>query len=238
MMHCLDCGSERIGDQCPVCGLTSAAAELLFRRRLLWQTAIFLIGSLLFPYVSQIYPPLDLDGMLVFFGLVFFVALALAVFLDRQAHARKDVVVLKHLFMGFLPVPFIFSLALFLNGRLDSPKNVSYHETTVEGRYLMRGVVRGTRRLFVYSWREGRKYERLAVDSDDFDRFHVGDKVNVGEEPGALGIPWFYGVYRAGQSHVALPPDTHMDAGKPNSTPPNPTPPNPTPNNVPHAPPQ
>jgi len=46
-----------------------AAAELVFRRRLLLQMAIFLSGSLLFPYVSQIYAPLDLDAMLVFFGL-------------------------------------------------------------------------------------------------------------------------------------------------------------------------
>jgi hypothetical protein len=227
MMHCLDCGSERLGDQCPVCGLTAAAAELVFRRRLLWQMALFLVGSLLFPYLSQVYPPLDLDGMLVFFGLVFFLALALAIFLDRQARARKDVNFLKHLFTGFLPVPFIFSLVLLLNGKLDSPRNVSYHATTVEGRYLMRGVVRGTRRLVVFSWREGRKYERLAVDSDDYDRFQVGDNVNVGEEPGALGIPWFYGVYRAGQSHVALPPETHMRADKPN----------PSPNDAPHAPP-
>ncbi len=223
MTRCLDCGSQRTGDQCPVCGLTSAAAELVFRRRLLYQMAIFLAGSLLFPYLSQVYPPLDLDGMLVFFGLVFFLALAVAVYLDRQAHAHKDIEVLKHLFTGFLPIPFIFSAVLFLNGRLDSPKNVTYHETTVEGRYLMRGMVRGTRRLFVYSWREGRRYERLAVDSDDFDRFHEGDKINVGEEPGALGIPWFYGVYRAGQTRVLAPTDAHMQADKPKETPQSPT---------------
>lgn len=219
MMHCLDCGSERTGDQCPVCGLTSAAAELVFRRRLLWQTAIFLVGSLLFPYLSQVYPPLDLDGMLVFFGLVFFLALALAVFLDRQARARKDILILRHLFTGLLPIPFLLSLALLLNGRLDSPKNIQYHATTVRDRYLMRGVVRGTRRLYVNSWREDRKYERLAVDSDDYDRFQVGDRVNVAEQPGALGIPWFYGVYRAGQTRILLPSETGVGADKPKSPP-------------------
>jgi hypothetical protein len=215
MTRCLDCGSTRTSDQCPNCGLTSAAAELVFRRRLLRQMAVFLAGSLLFPYLSQVYPPLDLDAMLVFYGLVFFAALTLAIFLDRQARARKDIEILRHLFTGLLPIPFLLSAALFLNGKLDSPKNVTYHETTVEGRYLMRGIVRGTRRIFVYSWREGRKYERLAVDSDDYDRFHEGDRINVGEEPGALGIPWFYGVYRAGQSHVPLPAETHMNSGKP-----------------------
>jgi len=222
MTRCLDCGSERTADQCPVCGLTSAAAELVFRRRLLLQMAIFLAGSLLFPYISQIYPPLDLDAMLVFFGVVFFIALALAVFLDRQARARKDIEVVKHLFSGLIPIPFILSAALFLNGRLDSPNYVTYHATAVEGRYLMKGIVRGTRRLFVYSWREGRKYERLAVDSDDFDRFHEGDKINVGAEPGALGIPWFYGVYRAGHTQTYPPPDARMEAEKPRPAPPAP----------------
>lgn len=196
MTRCLDCGAERISDQCPVCGLTSAAAELVFRRRLLLQTAIFLAGSLLVPYVSQIYAPLDLDAMLVFFGLVFFLALTLAVFLERRAHARQEIEVLKHLFTGLIPIPFILLTALYLNGRLDSPKNVTYHAASVYGRYQMKGVVRGTRRLFVPSWRAGRRFERLAVDSDDFDRFRDGDKIVVGVEPGALGIPWFYGVYR------------------------------------------
>lgn len=220
MTRCLDCGSERTSDQCPVCGLTSAAAEVLFRRRLLRQTAVFLAGSLLFPYISQVYPPLDLDAMLVFFGLVFFFALTVAVFLDRRAHARKDIETLKHLFTGVIPIPFILSAALFLNGKLDSPSNVTYHETTVEGRYLMRGVVRGSRRLFVYSWRKGRKYERLAVDFDDYDRFHEGDKINVGVEPGALGIPWFYGVYRADSPEHLPPAETHISGDKLKGEPP------------------
>ena len=215
MTRCLDCGSPRTSDQCPNCGLTSAAAELVFRRRLLRQMATFLAGSLLFPYLSQVYPPLDLDAMLVFYGLVFFAALTLAIFLDRQARARKDIEFLRHLFTGLLPIPFLLSAALFINGKFDSPSKVEYHQTTVEGRYLMKGIVRGTRRLFVYSWREGRRYERLAVDSDDYDRFHEGDRINVGDEPGALGIPWFYGVYRVGQTHVPMPPETHLKPAKP-----------------------
>ncbi len=192
----MDCGAPRTSDQCSACGLTSAAAELVFRRRLLLQTAVFLTGSLLFPYVSQIYAPLDLDAMLVFFGVVFFLGLAVAVFLDRRAHAHQEIEVLKHLYTGLLPIPFILATVLFLNGRLDSSKDISYHPATVVGRYQMKGVVRGTRRLFVHSWREGRRLEELAVDSDDFDRFREGDKIVVATEPGALGIPWFYGVYR------------------------------------------
>jgi hypothetical protein len=196
MTHCLDCGSERSSDQCPVCGLTSAAAELVFRRRLIGQMTLFLLGSLLFPYISSVYPPLDLDAMLVFFGVVFFAGLALVIILENRARARKEIEVLRHLFTGLIPVPFILSAALFLNGRLDSPQNVKYHQGVVDSRYQMKGIVRGTRRLFVPSWRPGRRVERLAVDLDDFDRFKDGDKVVVGVEPGVLGIPWFYGIYR------------------------------------------
>ena len=84
MTRCLDCGSERTTDQCPSCGLTSAAAEVMFRRRLVFRTAIFLLGSLAFPYVSQIFPPLDIDLMLIFFGVIFFTALFLAVILEQR----------------------------------------------------------------------------------------------------------------------------------------------------------
>src|SRR5579863_4252062 len=74
--RCLDCGAERTADQCPSCGLTSAAAELVLRRRLIIRTAWFLIGALVFISASQIFPPLDLDEMLIFVGVVFFVGLA------------------------------------------------------------------------------------------------------------------------------------------------------------------
>jgi hypothetical protein len=196
MTHCLDCGSERTTDQCPSCGLTSAAAEVMFRRRLVLRTAIFLLGSLAFPYVSQIYPPLDIDVMLIFFGLIFFGVLFLAVILERRARDRREIEILKRIYAGFIPLPWILAATLFLNGRLDSQKNITYHPTVVESRFNMKGIVRGSRRLLVRSWRPGQHFERLAVDADDFDRFHDGDAVEVAVEPGALGIPWYYGVYR------------------------------------------
>ncbi len=168
----------------------------MFRRRLWRRTSVFLAGSLLFPYVSQIYPPLELDLMLVFFGLIFFLALTLAAFLDRRARNRKEIEVWKRIYSGFIPLPWILAATLLVNGRLDSAKNIVYHPTRVVGSFNMKGIIRGTRRLFVHSWREGQKIERLAVDVDDFDRFRVGDSVTVAIEPGALGIPWYYGVYR------------------------------------------
>jgi hypothetical protein len=196
MTRCLDCGAERTTDQCPSCGLTSAAAEVVFRRRLVYRTAIFLLGSLAFPYVSQIFPPLDIDLMLIFFGVIFFTALFLSVTLERRARNRKDIEILKRIYAGFIPLPWILAATLFVNGRLDNAKNITYYPTVVEGRFNMRGIVRGSRRLLVRSWRPGQHFERLAVDLDDFDRFKDGDTVEVAVEPGALGIPWYYGTYR------------------------------------------
>lgn len=196
MTRCLDCGSERTTDQCLACGLTSAAAEVMFRRRLVWRTAIFLLGSLAFPYVSQIFPPLDIDLMLIFFGLIFFGVLFLAVILERRARNRQEIEILKRIYAGFIPLPWILAATLFVNGRLDNQKNIVYHPTVVEGRFNMKGLVRGSRRLSVRSWRPGQRFERLAVDFDDFDRFRDGDTVEVAVEPGALGIPWYYGIYR------------------------------------------
>src|SRR5207302_5955731 len=129
MTRCVDCGAERIADQCPSCGLTSAAAEVMFRRRLLKRTAIFLGGSLAFPYVSQIYPPLELDLMLVFFGALFFVALAIAVVLERRARNHLELEVLKRVYSGFILVPWILGGTLLVNGKLDSQENVTYQRT-------------------------------------------------------------------------------------------------------------
>ena len=167
----------------------------MLRRRLLRRTAVFLAGSLLFPYVSQIYPPLDLDLMLVFYGVIFFVALALAVLIDRRARRHQEVEVLKRFYFGFIPLPWIFAVALFVNGKIKSGPD-EYRPTTVVSKFNMKGIVRGSQRLLVRSWREGQRVERLAVESDDFDRFKEGDAVVVRVQPGALGIPWVYGVFR------------------------------------------
>src|ERR1700741_5316155 len=114
MTRCLDCGSERVADQCPSCGLTSAAAEVMFRRRLLKRTAVFLAGSLVFPYVTNVYPPLDIDLMLGFLGVIFALALTLAVVLDRRARRRQEIEVLKRLYYGFIPLPWILAATLFV----------------------------------------------------------------------------------------------------------------------------
>src|SRR6202043_2598075 len=142
MTRCLDCGSERTTDQCPSCGLTTAAAELTFRRRLMRQTGIFLLGSLAFPYISQIYPPLDLDLILVFFGLIFFGALTLAVILERRARNHQEIEILKRVYNGFIPLPWILAATLFINGRLDDKKNFVYPPPPLKARFNIKVLVK------------------------------------------------------------------------------------------------
>lgn len=194
MTRCLDCGSERISDQCPSCGLTSAAAELVLRRRLVRRTAFFLVGIIVFIAAAQVFPPLELDSILVFGGLVFFLSLALGYWIDFRARQHQEVEVMKRIYFGMIPVPMIFAGLLFLNGKLDTSRPIRIPAKVV-GKFATGGLPR-SRRLVVTSWRYGRRIERIAVDQNDFDRFHQGDDIFVQAQKGALGVPWIYGVFR------------------------------------------
>lgn len=194
MTRCLDCGSDRTADQCPYCGLTSAAAELVVRRRLVRRTAFFLVGIIVFIVASQMFPALELDAILIFAGLVFFLSLALGYLIDHRARKRQEVEAIKRIYFGMIPVPWIFAVMLFLNGKLDNSRPFRVPATVV-GKFSTSGLPR-SRRLVVTSWRGGRRVERIAVDQNDFDRFQKGDDIIVQEQKGAFGVPWIYGVYR------------------------------------------
>ena len=194
MTRCLDCGAERTADQCSFCGLTSAAAEVMLRRRLFLRTAWFLLGAVLFLPASQIYPPLELDAILILVGLLFFLVLGLAVWVERRARRHGEVEVLKRIYFGFVPVPWILAALLVANGRFDTAPPTR-QAASVVGKFSMPGVLRSSR-LVVTSWREGQRVERVPVDHDDFNRFQRGDSVIVQVQGGVVGIPWVYAVYR------------------------------------------
>jgi hypothetical protein len=194
MTRCLDCGSERSADQCPFCGLTSVAAELVVRRRLVRRTSIFLVGIIVFVAASQVFPALELDAILIFGGLVFFCSLALGYYIDYRARKHLEIEALKRIYFGMIPVPWIFAALLFLNGKLDTSNPIRVPATVV-GKFSTGGLPR-SRRLVVTSWRGGRRIERIAVDQNDYDRFQKGDDIVVQAQKGALGVPWVYGVFR------------------------------------------
>ena len=194
MTSCLFCGADRTSDQCLACGLTSAAAEVMLRRRLVWRTAWLLVGAVVFVPVCQAFPPVELDSILIFVGVLFFVVLGLGLWMVNRARLRQEIEVLKRVYFGFLPVPWILAGLLFINGKLDTTPP-QRETTSVVGKFSMPGVLR-TQRLVVASWREGRRIERVPVSRDDYERFQVGNPVVVQVQQGVAGIPWIYGVYR------------------------------------------
>jgi hypothetical protein len=194
MTRCLNCGAERDADVCESCGLGSTAAEFSLRKKLLNRTAIFLLGALAFVVASERYPALELDGILIFIGLLFFLTLGLAMWLERRALRHSEVEALKRIYYGLIPLPWLLALLLLGNGVLDhSPAQVQV--TRVVGKFAMHGP-EPNRRLIVVSWREGRRFERIPVDLGDFDRFGTGDSVKVKVQGGLVGIPWVSGVSR------------------------------------------
>lgn len=194
MTRCLNCGAERDGDVCSACGLGSSAAEFALRRKLLNRTGVFLLGALAFMVASGRYPALELDGILIFMGLGFFLTLALAVWVERRALHRLEVEALKRVYYGLVPLPWLLGALLFANGALD--RSMPRHcDARVVGKFSMAGPL-ANRRLVVTSWREGHRVERVPVGRDDFDRFHAGETIVVRVEQGLVGIPWVSGVSR------------------------------------------
>jgi len=192
--RCLNCGAERTEDECGSCGLDSSAAENALRRTFLNRTAIFLLGALAFVAASAQFPPLELDGMLIFFGCLFFITLGVGMLVERRAVRHLEVEAIKRAYYGLLPIPWLLGAMLLVNGALDH-RPPQHWNARVIGTFAMFGPVPG-RRLVVQSWREGRHFERVSVGRADFDRFHSGDSVEVHLGEGLLGIPWVAGVDR------------------------------------------
>jgi hypothetical protein len=194
MTRCLNCGADREGDVCESCGLGTSAAEFSLRSKLLNRTAFFLLGAIAFVAASGRYPALDLDEILIFIGVLFFLTLGLAVWVERRALRHTEVEALKRVYYGLIPLPWMLAILLLGNGALDRTP-LQLESARVVGKFAMRGPV-PSRRLIVQSWREGRRFERVPVDTADLDRFATGDVVEVQVKGGLVGIPWVSGVTR------------------------------------------
>ena len=194
MTRCLNCGAERDADVCGACGLGSSAAEFTLRRKLLNRTAVFLLGAIAFVVASGRYPALELDGILIFIGVLFFLTLGVVMWLERRALRHAEVEALKRVYHGLIPLPWLLAAMLLGNGALDhTPPKLK--DARVIGKFSMPGPVQ-SRRLIVTSWREGHRFERVPVDRRDYDRFSTGDVVGVRVQEGLIGIPWVAGVTR------------------------------------------
>lgn len=194
MTRCLNCGAERAADECEACGLGSSAAELVLRRKLIYRTVVFLLGALVFVISSGRYPPLDLDGILIFIGVLFFLTLGLAVWVEERALRHAELEALKRIYYGLVPIPWLLALLLLVNGALDRAPAQTWNARVVS-RFSMSGPL-SNRRLVVTSWRGSRSVERVPASSEDLDRFHPGDDVVIHVKDGLVGIPWVMEVTR------------------------------------------
>jgi hypothetical protein len=192
MTRCLNCGAERVQDVCDACGMPSSVAELALRKRLLNRTAFFLLGAIAVVVAGVRYPPLELDGMLIFIGVLFFFTLGIAIWVERRALRHQEVEVMKRIYYGLIPVPWLLAIVLLANGAFDSSRP-DVEPSRVIGKFSMPGPI-PMHRLIVSSWRDGNGIERLAVSLQDFDRFNVGDPIDVEVGGGLIGIPWVRGV--------------------------------------------
>ncbi len=192
MTRCLNCGANRTKDICDVCGLGSTAAEFVLRRKLLNRTAVFLLGAIAFVVASARYPALELDGILIFIGVLFFLTLGLAIWVERLALRHAEVEAMKRVYYGLIPLPWLLGVLLLANGAFDYSRP-TVQEVRVLEKFSMPGPV-PMHRLIVTSWREGHLVERLPVDRGDFERFSSGESVEVKVADGLVGIPWIAGV--------------------------------------------
>ncbi len=193
-MRCLNCGSEVSGENCEECGLAPGAAAAEFRRRLVNLTGIYLLGAIAFLPASQYYPPLELDAILIFVGVLFFLTLGVSVWLDVRARQQKEVEALKRVFRALIPLPWLLGGLVFLNGNLDRSA-ASNQASVVISKFSMPGWAR-SQRLVVRAWRAGRTLERIPVSPDDYERFRVGEEIEVDIREGLAGIPWVHTVAR------------------------------------------
>ncbi|HKW89020.1 MAG TPA: hypothetical protein VJN21_09705 [Candidatus Acidoferrales bacterium] len=162
------------------------------RRSLVNRLGIFLLGAIAFFVPCFMYPPLELDSILIFIGVLFFGTIALAIAAERRAIRHQEVEALKRIFFGLVPLPWILGMILLVNGSFDRSAPRDY-DTRVVSRFSMPGIM-PMHQLVVTSWRDGHRVERIMVSGQDFDSFRDSESVDVRVSEG-LVIPWVEGVY-------------------------------------------
>ena len=153
-----------------------------------------MLGALAFVVAGSQFPPLEIDGILIFVGLLFFLTLGLGMWVERRALQHAEVEALKRNLLwadsGAVAAGRVANRQWLAGSR---PSRILADQ--VISRVRMFGPL-PSNRLVVRSWREGHNVERIPVTRTDFDRFHPNDEVVVKTGIGLVGIPWVVGVDR------------------------------------------
>ena len=137
-----------------------------------------------------IYPPLDsrLPMGVIICAFLLSAVLQLTGIVQRQPAGQVGWRRTVYIGSG-LALP-LLGILLFMNGKLDrsTPQDVS---ATVIHKIAPIGYRQAQYRLIVSSWRPGRSFEDLNVNSRQFQSAIVGKRISIEMHKGSFGLPWY-----------------------------------------------
>ena len=172
-------------------------------RRLISKLGIFLLGILALVPGSRIYPPLEIDRMFIFFGVLFVVTLGLVIWVEYGLRRDRPIAISSRILRSLVVVPWLLTALLLANGRFDRDPP-ERHRAEVAGTFRSAGIAM-TDRLVLPSWRSGREWEHVVVSAGFAAGIRPGDSVQVFVKPGLAGIAWVLSVEKM-ETPPPLPP--------------------------------
>ncbi len=192
VVRCPNCNGPLENDWCEACQMDLPRLRRAAFRRLISKLGIFLLGILALVPGSRIYPPLEIDRMFIFFGVLFVVTLGLVIWVEYGLRRDRSVEIGSRILRSLVVVPWFLTALLLANGHFDRDPP-QRHLAQVAGTFRSAGMAM-TDRLVLPSWRSGHHWERIAVSAGIAARIRPGDSVQVFIKPGLAGIAWVAGV--------------------------------------------
>lgn len=163
-------------------------APALDVKRLLY--FLLLIPALMLSFLPLgIYPPLDsrLPMGLIICAFLLSAVLQLTGIVQKQPARQVGWRRTTYIVSG-LALP-LLGILLFLNGKLDSSPSQELSATVIR-KIAPIGYRQAQYHLIVSSWRPGRSFEDLNVNSREFESAAVGKRVSIEMHKGSFGLPW------------------------------------------------
>jgi hypothetical protein len=159
----------------------------------LWVQLAPILGLLCFAFAMIAWRPLD-DAPFYWTGLIlFFLALLVMSYVQRQAKKGMDV-------SAFFPFTTwlafgcaLVALVIVVNAKVDHSA-VEQHQQVVTRKFVTHGRS-SSNNIEFSSWRN-RPFEKISVSRQTYDHFQVNQPIIVDLHHGALGIPWIGAVHR------------------------------------------
>jgi len=184
MTRCLDCGADRTADQCSACGLTSAAGRVGRSAAAGAAHGFFLVGIIVFIAASRVFPS-EIDAILIFAGLVFFLSLAWVTGSISCPETAGSGSPQAHL-LGMIPVAMDFAGRTLSDGKLDNSRPFVF-PLPVVGKFP-RMVCRAAAAWWLRPGAALGGSNASRWIKYDYDRFQRGDDIVVQGAEGPFGL--------------------------------------------------